>query len=56
MGMISAFAWNTIPIDGTDIIHSIPAIGRPLRFSMDVAIAAMPDPINDTAKATTSYI
>ena len=30
VGMISAYAWNAIPIEGTDIIRSIPAIDRSL--------------------------
>ena len=27
IGMATAYAWNASPIDGTDIIRSIPAIG-----------------------------
>lgn len=56
VGHISAYVWNAMPIDGTDIIRSIPAIGRPLRFSMDVALATLPAPITDSAKATVSYL
>ena len=43
-------------IDGTDIIRSIPAIGRPLRFPMDIALASLPMPVDDAAKAVISYI
>ena len=43
-------------IDGTDIIRSIPTIGRPLHFPMDVAMAELPMPVNDAAKATVSYL
>lgn len=39
--MISAYAWNAMPIDGTDIIQIVPAIGRPLRFPMDIALAPL---------------
>ena len=56
IGMVSAYAWNAMPIDGTDIISSVPAIERPLKFPMDVALAALPTPINDVAKAMISYI
>ena len=54
--MISAYTWNVMSIDGTDIIRSIPTIGRPLHFPMDVAMAELPMPVNDTAKATVSYL
>ena len=50
--MIAAYAWNAMPIDGTDIVRSIPAIGRPLRFPMDIVIAALPTPVHDAAQAT----
>ena len=43
-------------IDGTDIIRSIPAIGQPLRFPMDISLANLPTPECDAAQATTSYI
>ena len=29
-GMLSVYAWNASPIDGMDIIRSVPAIGREL--------------------------
>ena len=43
-------------IDGTNIIRSIPAIGRPFRFPMDVTIAELPTPITNAAKSTVAYI
>ena len=45
-----------MPIDGTDIIGSIPAIGRLLWFPMNVAMVELPNPINDTSRATVSYL
>lgn len=54
--MLAAYAWNAIPFDGTDIPRSIPAIGRPLKSPMNIAIAELPSPINDATKATVSYI
>ena len=35
-GMILAYAWNASPIDGIDIIKSVPAIGRELKFPLDI--------------------
>ena len=43
-------------IDGTDIIRSIPAIGRPLKFPMDVVLLEIPIPVGDATQATVSYI
>ena len=50
--LISAYTWNAMLIDGTDIIRSIPTIGRPLEFPMNVALLELPIPIGDAA---TSY-
>ena len=50
--LISVYAWNTMPIDGTDKIRSIPAISRPLKFPMNVALSELPIPVGDAA---TSY-
>ena len=41
-----------MPIDGTDIIRIIPAIGRPLRFLMDIVLTALPTLECDAAEAT----
>ena len=54
--MVAAYAWNDIPINGTDTPRSTPAIGRPIRFHMDMAIAELPHPIDDTSKGTVSYM
>ena len=54
--MISAFAWNAMPTDGTDIGRSVSAIGRPLQFPMDIAMAEIPDPIDDAGRATVRYM
>ena len=54
--MVSAYAWNAMPIDGTDIARSIPAIGRPFLFPMDVALAELPTPIDDAGAARIRYI
>ena len=54
--MVSAYAWNAMPIDGADIIRSIPAIGFILCFPMDVALDQLPMPECSTAKESVSYI
>ena len=56
VALVSAYAWNAMPIDGTDIIRSIPAIGRPFRFHIDVTLAELPTPTTNTAKSTVAYI
>ena len=40
----AAYAWNSSPIDGTDIIRSVPAVGRPFRFPYDLTILGKPTP------------
>lgn len=54
--MLAAYAWNAMPIDGTDIRRSIPAIGRSLKFPMDITIVELPSPIDDATNATVRYI
>ena len=56
VALISAYACNAMPINGTDIIRSIPAVDRLLTFLMDVALAELPTPVGDTTQATVSYI
>ena len=56
VALISAYAWNAMQIDGTDIIRSIPAIGRLLKFPMNVALSELPIPVGDASQATVSYI
>ena len=46
--LLSAYSWNSSPIDGTDIIRSIPAVGRMFRFPLDSSISPLP-PLNDSA-------
>ena len=42
---ISQFAWNSAPIDNINAIHSIVAVGREFRFTMDVELSRTP-PMN----------
>ena len=41
-GVVAGYAWNSSPIDRTDILRSVPAIGRKLRFTLDVDVSALP--------------
>ena len=38
----SQYAWNSAPIDNTDIQQSIAAVGREFRFLLDVELASAP--------------
>ncbi len=40
---VAAYAWNASVIDGTEIIRSVPAVGRPFRFPIDVSLTIPPD-------------
>jgi len=39
-GISAGYAWNSAPVDDIDIIRSIPAIGRELRFPLDISLTA----------------
>lgn len=54
--IITAYAWNAMPVDRTDIGCSVCAIGRPLKFHMDIVLSELLDPIDDAGKATVRYI
>ena len=42
----SQYAWNSAPIDGTDIPRSLAAVGREFKFPLDVELCPSP-PLND---------
>jgi hypothetical protein len=52
----AAYAWNSSPIDGTDIIRSIPAVGRPFRFPFDLSISPVPTPTSDQASDVHAFL
>ena len=54
--LLSVYVRNAMSAKGIDIPQSIPTIGHPLKFLMDVALASLPEPINEPAKAVVSYI
>ena len=55
-GISAGYAWNSAPIDGTDIIRSIPAIGRELRFPLDISLTALPKLTDNRANSVVEYL
>jgi hypothetical protein len=47
---LSAYAWNSAPIDGTDIIRSFVAVGHDFRFPFDVNFSNTPSLNVDNAE------
>jgi len=39
---VATYAWNASVIDGTNIVRSVPAVGRPFRFPIDCDLSAVP--------------
>ena len=44
------FAWNSAPIDGTDVVRSLAAVGRAFRFPLDVELSPSPS-LNDESNS-----
>jgi hypothetical protein len=55
--MIAGFAWNSSPIDGTDIIRSVAAVGREFRLPVDVKLSTIdPSTLDLSAQALSTYM
>ena len=52
----SQYAWNGAPIDNTDIPRSLVAIGRELRFPLDVELCPTPPLNNEHNTALIQYL
>jgi len=51
----SQFAWNSAPIDNTEVVRSLAAVGQEFCFQLDVELSVIP-PINDASNsALTNY-
>ena len=50
--VLARCAWNSSPIDGTDILRSVPAIGRDL----DIDSSALPSLISNNSESVVSYL
>ena len=55
-GVAAGYAWNSSPIDGTDILRRFPAIGRELQFPLDVDISTLPELVTNNADSVISYL
>ena len=56
VGIVTAYTWNSAPIDGTDIIRSVPAIGRAFQFPSEIYLNAVPKLTRNNAHATLDYL
>ena len=50
------YAWNSSPIDGTGIFCSVTAIGRELRFTLDIDLSDLPTIVSNNTKPVVSYL
>ena len=55
-GIAAGYAWNSAPIDGTDILRSIPAIGRELHFPIDIDLSVLPKLAHNSGQAALDYL
>ena len=55
-GMLAAYVWNAIPINGTNIIRSVLAVGRELNFPIDIDIDNIPVPIDSASVCVAKYL
>lgn len=57
-GVTAGYASNSVPIDGIDILRSVPAIGRKVHFPLKMSITfdAAPKFIQNNAQAVLDYL
>ena len=55
-GIAVGYAWNSAPIDGTDMLLSIPAIGHELNVSLYINLNTMPNLVQNNANAALEYL
>jgi hypothetical protein len=53
---LACYTWNSSPIDGTDIVRSVPAVGREFRFPFDFEYVPIPTMTDDSAGAVHRYL
>jgi len=51
VAMATSYAWNPSLVEGADIIRSMPAIGRELRFPLDINLTETPVVIDSQSLA-----
>ena len=50
------YAWNSAPIDGTDVVRSVAAVGREFRFPLDVELSPSPTLNDETNSNLFQYL
>ena len=55
-GIAAGYVWNSAPIDGTDILRSIPAIGRELYFPIDINLSALPKLAHNSGQVALDFL
>ena len=55
-GIAAGYTWNSAPIDGIDILRSIPDISRELHFPLDINLNAVSKLIQNNAQAVLDYL
>ena len=56
VAMETVYAWNSIPLDGTDIIRNVPVIDRTLRFPLVINLADIPALVDNSSVRVVSYL
>ena len=56
VGIAAGYAWNSAPIDGIDILRSIPAISCELHFLININISALPKLVHNSGQAALNYL
>ena len=55
-GIAAGYAWNSAPIDSTDILRSFPAISRELHFPLNINLSALPKFVNKSGQSALDYL
>ena len=56
VGIAAGYAWNSAPIDRTSILRSTVAIGRSIRFPIDIDLSALPQLTQNNTHSTIDYL
>ena len=55
-GVATGYAWNSSLIDRTNILCRVIAIGRELRFPLDIDLSTLPTLVSKNVEAVVSYL
>ena len=56
VGIAVSYTWKSAPIDSTDILRSIPAIGQELHFTLNISLNALPKLTQNNGQAALNYL